>query len=330
MSTEPTPAKPRSYVRLAIGFLIGGGFLFWALSKLDLAAAGKILVTAKPEWIVLAVAGLMSGYALRAYRWFLMLRSVGATASYGAAYRVFLAAVAMNNVLPFRAGDVSRAVSFRDELGATTPQILGTMVVERILDFLSLLFVFFLALTGVQAATIPASYISTVKVLTAVLVVLLVGLLLFAGPVRRRIETIKTGPVARFAEVLVRFLVSVEAVAPLSRLMPLVALSLPAWLLESGLFIATAHSLGLDVPIRGPMLSMATGTLATLIPSTPGYVGTFDAATAQGIKAFGIADTPATVYALLAHVVLWVPLTAVGFALVSYMSVQRTKPKGAE
>ena len=47
------------------------------------------------------------------------------------------------------AGDVARAVSYRKELQATTSQVLGTMVVERILDFLSLLFVFFVALMGV-------------------------------------------------------------------------------------------------------------------------------------------------------------------------------------
>jgi uncharacterized protein (TIRG00374 family) len=305
-------------VRLAVGFVIGAGFLWWALGKLDLAAAGKILSTARFEWIVAAVVLLMAGYALRSYRWFLMLRSVGADATYGAAYRIFLASVAMNNVLPFRAGDVARAVSYRNELGATTSQILGTMVVERILDFLSLLFVFFIALLGVPEGRVPTRYLDLARTFLGAMVVALVVLLLFARPVRKRLEG-----KGKVTDAFARFLASVEAVAPLRSLVPLILISLPAWLLESGLFVATAHALRLDVPIGGPMLAMATGTLATLIPSTPGYVGTFDAATAEGLKAYGIADTPATVFALTSHVVLWVPLTAVGFLLLSLFSLRK-------
>lgn len=312
----------KSKLRLAIGAVIGLGFLYWAVSKLDLAAAGRILSTARPEWVVLAVLLLMSGYALRSYRWFLMLKSVGAETTYPAAYRIFLGSVAMNNVLPFRAGDVARAMSYRKELGATTSQVLGTMVVERILDFLSLLFVFFVALLGVPAGRVPQRYLDLARIFLGVAVVMLIGLLLFARPVRMKLEGR-----GKVAEAFAKFLEAVEAVAPMRSLIPLVLISIPAWVLESGLFVATAQALRIDVPVGGPMLSMATGTLATLIPSTPGYVGTFDAATAEGLKAYGIANTPATVFALTAHVVLWVPLTAVGFLLLSVASVRKV---GAE
>ena len=312
----------KSKLRLAIGAVIGLGFLYWAVSKLDLAAAGRILSTARPEWVVLAVLLLMSGYALRSYRWFLMLKSVGAETTYPAAYRIFLGSVAMNNVLPFRAGDVARAMSSRKDLGATTSQVLGTMVVERILDFLSLLFVFFVALLGVPAGRVPQRYLDLARIFLGVAVVMLIGLLLFARPVRMKLEGR-----GKVAEAFAKFLEAVEAVAPMRSLIPLVLISIPAWVLESGLFVATAQALRIDVPVGGPMLSMATGTLATLIPSTPGYVGTFDAATAEGLKAYGIANTPATVFALTAHVVLWVPLTAVGFLLLSVASVRKV---GAE
>lgn len=309
-------------IRLAIGAVIGLAFLYLTLRKLNLAEAGKILSTARFEWVVLAVLLLMSGYALRSYRWFLMLRSVGAQTTYPVAYRIFLGSVAMNNVLPLRAGDVARAVSYRKELQATTSQVLGTMVVERILDFLSLLFVFFVALMGVPEGRVPQRYLDLARIFLGGAVLALIGLLLFARPVRKRLEG-----KGKVAEAFAKFLESVEAVAPMRSLVPLILISIPAWLLESGLFVATAHALRIDVPIGGPMMGMATGTLATLIPSTPGYVGTFDAATAEGLKSYGVANDPATVFALAAHVVLWVPLTAVGFLLLSLASVRKA---GAE
>lgn len=309
-------------LKLAIGAVIGLAFLFLTLRKLNLAEAGRILSTARFEWIAVAVLLLMSGYALRSYRWFLMLRSVGAQTNYATAYRIFLGSVAMNNVLPLRAGDVARAVSYRQELGATTSQVLGTMVVERILDFLSLLFVFFVALMGVPDGRVPQRYLDLARLFLGGAVVALIVLLLFARPVRKKLEG-----KGKVAEAFAKFLESVEAVAPLRSLVPLILISIPAWLLESGLFVSTAYALRIDVPVGGPMMGMATGTLATLIPSTPGYVGTFDAATAEGLKSYGIANDPATVFALASHVVLWVPLTAVGFLLLSLASVRKA---GAE
>jgi uncharacterized protein (TIRG00374 family) len=300
---------------LALGAAIGGVFLYLALKNLNLSQAGAILAKANPALILLGVASLMLDYAMRAFRWHVMLRSVGSTASYPTAFRIFLASVAMNNVLPFRAGDVARTFSYRRDLNVTSSQVLGTMVVERLLDFLSLLFVFFVALVGLPEDRIPARYLDTARIALVAMLVLLAALLILAKPVRARLEG-----KGRIGDAVASFLRSVEQVAPFRTLLILIGLSLPAWLLESGLFIATAMALGIDVPIGGPMLSMATGTLATLIPSTPGYVGTFDAAAAEGIKAYGVAATPATVFALTAHVVLWIPLTVVGFGLASLHS----------
>ncbi|KPK48900.1 MAG: hypothetical protein AMS22_14540, partial [Thiotrichales bacterium SG8_50] len=53
-------------------------------------------------------------------------------------------------------------------------------------------------------------------------------------------------------------------------------------------------------------------TLATLIPSSPGYVGTFDYFAAQGIAAYGAAPEVSVAFALTVHAVLWAPLTAAG------------------
>ena len=52
--------------------------------------------------------------------------------------------------------------------------------------------------------------------------------------------------------------------------------------------------------------------MATLIPSSLGYVGTFDYFGAQGLAADGAAPEISVVFALTVHAVLWVPLTAAG------------------
>ena len=48
-----------------------------------------------------------------------------------------------------------------------------------------------------------------------------------------------------------------------------------------------ATALEADAAPLGPWLSLSAGSLATAIPSAPGYLGTFDYFAAQGLVAYG-------------------------------------------
>ena len=75
--------------------------------------------------------------------------------------------------------------------------------------------------------------------------------------------------------------------------------------------------------------------LVSIIPSAPGYVGTFEAAVVFGLHAIGIEGGQAVAYALLIRFLLYVPITAVGLVLllVRYGGLPRLIPgrfRGAE
>ncbi len=97
----------------------------------------------------------------------------------------------------------------------------------------------------------------------------------------------------------------------------LAMLSVLAWLLEGGAFFAVGHALGLGLPPQATLLALAVGTLSTIIPSSPGYVGTFHYFTAVTIAAFGIGEVESTAYAVVVHGLLWGSTTACGFFLLS-------------
>jgi uncharacterized membrane protein YbhN (UPF0104 family) len=92
----------------------------------------------------------------------------------------------------------------------------------------------------------------------------------------------------------------------------LVIWSLAAWLAEGGVFWFSGLALSsITTPTAG-WLALPVGTLATLIPSTPGYVGTFDFFTVKAMSALGNSTPASTAYALLVHVLLWLPPTLIG------------------
>jgi uncharacterized membrane protein YbhN (UPF0104 family) len=93
----------------------------------------------------------------------------------------------------------------------------------------------------------------------------------------------------------------------------LVALSLAAWIFEGGLFAVVAGALGLSVSTMAPWFSLSTGTLATLLPSTPGHAGTFDYFAGLGMIAYGAPEAMTAVFVLLVHLLLWAPITILGW-----------------
>jgi hypothetical protein len=92
-----------------------------------------------------------------------------------------------------------------------------------------------------------------------------------------------------------------------------------AWGFEGAVFATVAADVGANVDPLGPWFALGTGTLATLIPSSPGYVGTFDYFTAQGLAAFGAGPEVSVAFALIVHAVLWIPLTAIGLGYLALL-----------
>lgn len=111
-----------------------------------------------------------------------------------------------------------------------------------------------------------------------------------------------------------RSLEVLRAVAALRdlRIFPRLAiLSLAGWVCEALVFTCVAIALKTPDPLRGPILGFAVGTLSTLLPSSPGYFGTFDYFASQGLRIAGIEPELAAANALLSHLVIWTPLTLV-------------------
>lgn len=286
----------------AFGWLLARG-VDWRAVRAALAGA-----LAAPLLAGLLLLGL--GFTVRIARWWWMLRPLAPTLPFARCVRPFLASLALNNTLPFRAGDVARTVAFRDELGVPAGQVLGTLVIERVLDLVALLVLLGLGLGVMATGELPRALVAGASG-AGVVAVLGLGLAVAmpASVVARLQGRLGSGRVAAFLGH------AAQALAPLrsmGQVMRLLALSLVAWTLEGTTYAAVAVSLGVAAAPFAPWLALAAGTLSTLLPGTPGYVGTFDYFAARGLMAGGAGAAQATAFALLVHAMLWVPVTAVG------------------
>ena len=102
-----------------------------------------------------------------------MMRSVGS--SFAVCARVLMTSFAANNILPLRIGDIMRVFTYANDLGASPPVILSTVILEKLLDIfvLVLLFVSFMG-PGVQPHS-RATAEGLLAVSTVGLLVMLLG-----------------------------------------------------------------------------------------------------------------------------------------------------------
>jgi uncharacterized membrane protein YbhN (UPF0104 family) len=81
------------------------------------------------------------------------------------------------------------------------------------------------------------------------------------------------------------------------------------------------HAFDFSVPFYVLMLMNGVVNLATTIPSSPGYVGTFDAPGIEILTIWGVTRSVAAGYTLVLHAALWLPITLLGVYFMARQSI---------
>ncbi len=293
----------RVILRSLLGLAISVAAIWLLLGAVDLPAALRVLSTAQPAWVVVMVGSVLIDVAARAGRWQALLAPVAAVTYrrvLGYTYLGYLA----NNVLPARLGELVRSHALGEGEGVSRTTVLGTVVVERIVDTVIVVAV---AASAVLLLDVGGLMSTAVLLGSAFVALLVVGLTLaialhrlpgvdrFLGIARRWPKLIDLA--ARLREGL--------AVAAHPRSLGLgLVLSAVAWVASITTFIAAGRAVDIELSfVQGALLSSGVA-LATIVPSGPGYLGTFEL-TAVGIAtAFGIEPDRAFAMALLVHALI--------------------------
>ena len=307
----------KKILQLIIGLSLTGFFLWLIFRKINPEEVKQAFVEASLMWIVAALTAFVIGYSCRIERWRLMLQQNNPNLNWRNCAGPFLASVAANNVLPFRAGDILRALGFNRRLGITAGIAVTTLFVERLLDLLMLL-----ALLGAALFFFNLDSSRFVGVGSAVLIagagIILIILIFptFFMPIAIALGNVTARISPKIGEFLLdeinKSLVTLQHLAQGQTMIKLVLWSFTAWIAEGFVFVFSALALPSILHPSAGWLALPVGSLATILPSTPGYVGTFDFFTVLAMTELGNVLVAATAFALLVHVLLWLPPTLSG------------------
>jgi uncharacterized protein (TIRG00374 family) len=192
--------------------------------------------------------------------------------------------------------------------------ILGTIVIERVVDTMVVVSIAAIAILVLSVRGIVASAVLVGFALTALLVVgVAVGIYAHRLPGADRVRTF-LGRWPRVRHVLVRLRDGLSVASNVRAMVIAVILSLGSWTCTVLAFAAAAQAVGVE-PTIGQAALLAAGTnLATAIPAGPGYVGTFELAVVTIGASVGIDREEALAFGILVHVAT-LAVTSIGGAI---------------
>jgi uncharacterized membrane protein YbhN (UPF0104 family) len=280
--------------------------------------------TGRVELLELAACLLIYTVAtlFRGWRWHTVLRLAHVDHARSDAYALTVVGYMGNNVLPARSGELLRVLLLGERSSARRRVILGSIIAERFLDLLTIVTLFAL-LTGANVADKPLGLAPLALVAGAALAG--GGVLAVLKGFRRR------GRLERFAELVRPFAHATRVLVGWSGAL-LAAVTVVVWLLEATIFWLVGDSLHLGfTPVEALFLVVLTSFVA-IIPSGPGYIGTFEAAVVFGLHALDITGGQAVAFALLIRFVLYVPITFAGLGLMlgRYGGLPRLRIRGGD
>jgi glycosyltransferase 2 family protein len=122
-----------------LAFLIVGIFLLWiAFRNVEYQRLIQGLKGAKYSWVFLSLLFALLAYASRARRWTILIHPLGYKLSFMNTFYSLMAGYLANLALP-RIGEITRCVALGKKENIPVDQLIGTVVVERAIDFFSLL-----------------------------------------------------------------------------------------------------------------------------------------------------------------------------------------------
>jgi uncharacterized protein (TIRG00374 family) len=127
-----------------LAFLLVGLLLLWfAFLDIDFTNLTKGLREANYYWLILALVFAFLAYVSRARRWILLINPLGYKPSLRNTFYSMMTGYLANIALP-RIGEVSKCVALGKKEKIPVDQLIGTVVIERSIDFLSLLVIMIL------------------------------------------------------------------------------------------------------------------------------------------------------------------------------------------
>ena len=222
-----------------------------------------------------------------------------------------------NSLVPAKLGDLYRGYLLKKESGISFSLSMGTIVAERVLDFVVLVTLMGGAGLISYRGHLPPEVVQLVGITFGIVVAVLVGMLFLrrCGTwVERLLPGRLAGLYATFAGAML---------LSFGRMPELLAYTLAAWACESARVLFVTLALGVTLPLSMVVFIGLLAALLTTLPLTPGGLGFAEAGLTVALVLYGMDRELAATVTALDRTINYLSLVVGGFVV--YLVSKKTK-----
>jgi uncharacterized membrane protein YbhN (UPF0104 family) len=305
-----------------LGILMSVILGVFILAQVDFERLGTALQSAQYRFLVMAALVQIATHLVRAWRWrylFAAVKPVPLAPLFAATSIGFMA----NMVLPAHAGEVVKAyvISRREQVSTMTS--LGTVVMERMGDLVSIVLILLLVVVS-PGLPITGGALAEGLRLGGYLAAasggcLIAGLWYLQANTEQMLRLLGYGlhvlPAAwrgRLLHALTAFAAGLQAFRKGGHLMAVLGLSLLLWAMIAYSNVLVFRAFNSQLPVMAACFILVVQVLSATVPSAPGYIGTFHAAVVAGLALFQVSQELALSMAIMMHATFFFPFIILG------------------
>jgi glycosyltransferase 2 family protein len=318
------PSKFKQTLRSLISFAIAGFFLYLAFRGTDFEDLWISLKSVNYWWISLLIPIALLSHWVRAFRWGYLLAPVKAKTSRRNLFSAVMIGYMVNNALP-RVGELVRPYVLGKLEGISKTSALGSVVIERILDFLMFYFILSIVLFAYPSSLSPFfENVDTVRpiILASSIVCFFVFVLLFfkAETFVLFASKLRIFLPMKYRPTFDSLLDSFQSGLAVSKMKESFFIIIVLSLLIQGLyalglyvpFFAFSSMADLHLDLGASVILLTISSIAFVLPA-PGAMGTYHSfMTFTLMKLYHVDNTTALGYSLITHEVGYILVTVVG------------------
>jgi len=311
ISTE-SDQQSGDWRRILPGLVVSAVALALVFYFADLRKLGEALRLADYRYVFLSILITLTWLFVRGMVWRTLLQD---RASYPAVFWSLNEGYLLNNLLPFRLGEVGRSYLLARKSGLDFWQVLSTIVIERLMD---------LALAaGLLLSTLPfvvgATWARQAAILVGVVVVLgFAALYLLArnqASAMRMIERLGARwPVTLrlSGKMLTSFFTGLNVITDGMRFLKAVAWMLLNWVVAIAQYTIMVNAFFPGTKLLWATFSLGVAAMGIAAPSSPGALGVMELSIVGALSLFGLDASVALALAITLHLVQYLITGALG------------------
>lgn len=317
----------RKIIQYSLGGVITALALWLTLRNLEWEKLLEAFNQIDYPWVIAAIFNSLLTVYVLGFRWRMLLKPKKEIPM-GYLFQLNIISQYINIVVPGRFGELVRAWLPAKRYNISGSYVLGTILIERMFEFFAWVILW---------VTVPAFFAfgyklkgySAALVICLIIIVLIVIIVWKRDMVRKWLYLFAKILPGKIRQKAINFLDrGMEPFSQLKNTRTIVLLSVNTAtiiLMSSLTNFLLFQAFGLDVSFLGALVLLLIIWIGSAPPSVPGRIGIFEAVVVFGLSIYGISDNQAFSYAVMLHLVSYLPKIILGFIFMGNLNLSLKK-----